>query len=436
MKSHRSLWAALVLLAATSLVGAELIRTTLFQLPPEATTQPPTTQPPTTQPPTTQPPTAQPPTAQPPTAQLATTQPPTAQPPTAQPPTAQPLLLVLPTATAVPSFPATVLPTAAIEAPPAAVQLTGIRHEWQTWNNCGPATLAMNLSYYGSTLGQAAIGGVLRTSPDDKNVSPYELVNYATSQGYVAHELVNGNPLLLRTLLANGVPVVLETWYERADGEGIGHYRLLVGYDDATAQWTLYDSLDAVGLVSFEPYGGIRVAYDQLAEWWKVFNHTFLLVYPPEREAQVSAILGQAGLDKGRMWADAEQQARTDLAADQTDRFAWFNLGSSLTEQGRYAEAAAAFDQARALGLPKRMLWYQHTPFEAYVKTGRAQDVLAISDVVLEETTSVEEIFYWRGRALLALGDPAAALDAAERALELAPQFVPALELRAELTGR
>jgi tetratricopeptide (TPR) repeat protein len=54
----------------------------------------------------------------------------------------------------------------------------------------------------------------------------------------------------------------------------------------------------------------------------------------------------------------------------------------------------------------------------------------------LEETTSVEEIFYWRGRALLALGDPAAALDAAERALELAPQFVPALELRAELTGR
>jgi hypothetical protein len=37
---------------------------------------------------------------------------------------------------------------------------------------------------------------------------------------------------------------------------------------------------------------------------------------------------------------------------------------------------------------------------------------------------------------LLALGDPAAALDAAERALELAPQFTPALELRAELTGR
>ncbi|MFM7581550.1 MAG: hypothetical protein ACKO9F_02355, partial [Caldilinea sp.] len=50
MKSHRSLWAALVLLAATSLAGAGLIRTTLSQLPPETTTQPPeaTAQPPET----------------------------------------------------------------------------------------------------------------------------------------------------------------------------------------------------------------------------------------------------------------------------------------------------------------------------------------------------------------------------------------------------
>ena len=29
-----------------------------------------------------------------------------------------------------------------------AVDLGGFEHEWQTWNNCGPATVSMNLSFY------------------------------------------------------------------------------------------------------------------------------------------------------------------------------------------------------------------------------------------------------------------------------------------------
>ncbi|MGL4650356.1 MAG: hypothetical protein ACRC1H_13190, partial [Caldilineaceae bacterium] len=36
--------------------------------------------------------------------------------------------------------------------------LSGLRHEWQTWNNCGPATLATLLSNWGSPLTQADIG--------------------------------------------------------------------------------------------------------------------------------------------------------------------------------------------------------------------------------------------------------------------------------------
>ncbi|MEZ4712257.1 MAG: hypothetical protein R3A44_34025 [Caldilineaceae bacterium] len=51
---------------------------------------------------------------------------------------------------------ATALPLHQTAAP--AVELTGFNHQWQTWNNCGPATLAMNLSYFGSPLNQADIG--------------------------------------------------------------------------------------------------------------------------------------------------------------------------------------------------------------------------------------------------------------------------------------
>lgn len=64
------------------------------------------------------------------------------------------------------------------------VELIGFDHEWQTWNNCGPATLVMNLSYFGSQLDQAAIGSVLRQYEDDKNVSPEELAAFARGQGY------------------------------------------------------------------------------------------------------------------------------------------------------------------------------------------------------------------------------------------------------------
>ena len=315
----------------------------------------------------------------------------------------------------------------------AAATLAGIRHEWQTWNNCGPATLAMYLSYFGSPLDQAAIGGVLRPFPDDKNVSPYELVDYARGQGYEAALLVNGSDDLLRTLVSNGLPVLLETWHEPEPNDGLGHYRLLVGYDETTQQWTLYDSYDAAGLVSTDAYQGIRMGYQQLADWWQVFNRPYVLVYPPDRAPQVAAILADFGADGGRMWGDAEVRARAELALDGNDAFAWFNLGSSLVAQGRTGEAAASFDQARSLGLPWRLLWYQFGPFEAYLAEGRTQDVLSLADEVIRITDSIEEIYYWRARALLAQGDTEGARAAVQRSLALAPGFAPALELLAAL---
>ena len=342
-------------------------------------------------------------------------------------PTLTPTATPAPTATATPTLAPLYTP-----AQPAAL-LSGMRHEWQTWNNCGPATLAMNLSFYGSPLDQAAIGAVLRPYPDDKNVSPQELVQFAQTQGYQAVELVNGSDDLLRTLVSNGIPVLLETWHEPEPNDGLGHYRLLVGYDDSLQQWTLYDSYDAAGLISTEPYAGIRMENARLAAWWKIFNRAFVLAYPPEQEPAVAAILADFGVTPERMWTDAEVRARAELSLDANDAFAWFNLGGSLTRQGRTAEAAEAFDRARALGLPWRMFWYQFAQFEAYLAEGRAQDVLALTDEVIAITDSIEEIYYWRARALLASGDTAGAITAVERALQLAPGFAPAVELRASL---
>jgi hypothetical protein len=39
--------------------------------------------------------------------------------------------------------------------------------------------------------------------------------------------------------------------------------------------------------------------------------------------------------------------------------FAWFNQGTNLTYFQRYSEAAQAYDTARSIGLPQRLLRYQ-----------------------------------------------------------------------------
>ena len=98
------------------------------------------------------------------------------------------------------------------------------------------------------------------------------------------------------------------------------------------------------------------------------------------------------------MWVDAEVRARTELASHESDAFAWFHLGSSLIAQGRADEAVAAFDQAHVSGLPPRMLWYPFGPLEAYLAVGRPQDILELTDEVVDLTESTGEIYYWRAR--------------------------------------
>ena len=340
-----------------------------------------------------------------------------------------PTAIPVPTETLPPLPPLpTVAPALAHQSAQPAVSLSGFTHMWQTWNNCGPATLAMNLSYFGSTLDQAAIGNVLRRHPDDKNVSPEELAAFAASQGYHAQVRVNGSADLMRLLLSNGVPVLIETWLEEDPNDGMGHYRMLTGYDDAEQYWIGYDSYVDTGLFSsIGPYRGIRMSYAETDALWKVFNRTYLLLYTDAQAPAVASIYGDT-FDQTVMWQQATQQSQALVQQTPNDPFAWFNLGTNLTALGDYGGAAQAYDQARRLGLPWRMLWYQYGPFQAYQAAGRAQDVLTLADATLSTTQTIEELHYWRGQALRALGNPAEATRAWQRALELNPDYRPAGE--------
>lgn len=322
--------------------------------------------------------------------------------------------------------------TVTIQPVAASVALNGITHMWQRWSNCGPATLAMQLSYFGISRTQFDVANVVKPDPEDKNVTPEELVAYARSQGLRAVVRVNGDSDRMRLLLSNGIPVLIETWYERGPEDSMGHYRLLTGYDEAHQEWIAFDSFVMEGVSDKLPYQGIRLPYDRMERLWWVFNRTYVLVYPADWEPLVMAIVGDDA-DDTRMWQRALEQAQTAIAADPQDAYAWFNLGSDLVALGHFAEAAAAYDQARAIGLPWRMAWYQFGPYRAYYETGRYADLIALSNQTIAAAGNIEEAFYWKGMALAAQGDPVGARLAWQRALQLNPNYQVAAAALASL---
>jgi len=312
----------------------------------------------------------------------------------------------------------------------AQIRLPGITHTWQTINNCGPATLAMNFSLYGDVRDQQTIAQVLRPNSADQNVRPDELVSYAQSQGYQAVLRVNGSAAKLRSLLDNGIPVILETW-ESDDlnnvDDGFAHFRLVVGYDDARQAWIVYDSYFYRDLVNPEgEYQGMVVPYALADQLWRVMNRKYVVIYPAAQAATVQTILADSW-DDAAMWQAALSVAEQEQAAAPSDPFAWFNLGSSRYATGQAAEAVQAFQQAQAIGLPTRMFWYQYEPFEALYALGRYAELLALVNANLSTASGLEELYYWQALAFAAIGEPDEAQQALQQALWIKPNYGQAL---------
>jgi tetratricopeptide (TPR) repeat protein len=333
-----------------------------------------------------------------------------------------------PTSTSIPPTPT---PT-----PPVSVTLTGLHHEHQGWNNCGPTTLAMALSYWGRSESQYDTAPVLKPDPEDKNVSPWEMETYVRGLGLGASVRAGGSLEQLKALVRAGFPPIVETWYVRDAQDQLGHYRLIVGYDDETQMFLTYDSLHGPD---------VTIGYQELDELWRVFNRVYLVIYAPEQWEELASVLGP-DLDATTMYERALEVARSEAvnppescvayaACADWVTFSWFNVGSNLTSLGRHAEAVVAYDQARQLGLHYRMLWYQFGPYESYHAVGRHEDVIALANATLATTNNLEESYYWRGMSRLALGDIDGARADFEAALRYHENWPPAVTALATIQG-
>lgn len=294
----------------------------------------------------------------------------------------------------------------------------------QTFNNCGPANLTQTLNYHGYGITQEEVASYLKPNSEDRNVSPWQIADYVnerTGGTYRAIAASGGTPEMLKRLIVAGYPVVIEKGYELPGQGWWGHYLTLFGYDDEQEIFYSQDSY----LGPWDGSGRID-DYAELEYYWQQFNYTFYVVYLPSQEAEVEAILGPDLVDPMAMWRNTAARAQAEIDADPENMFAWFNLGSALTEMGVrtgesqfYQGGAQAYDQARDLGLPPRMLWYQFRPYMAYWKIGRNEDVIALADATLSTQggRNVEETYWYKGLALESLGEIGEAIASYQSAL-------------------
>ena len=242
------------------------------------------------------------------------------------------------------------VPTVTLEPIPKKIRLEGLEHEYQTWNNCGPATLGMALSFWGWEGDQRPIAAFTKPNSRDKNVMPYELAAYVEKEtDFEVVYRVGGEIELLKRFLAAGFPAIIEKGFEGRDLEGwMGHYVLVTGYDDASRQFTLQDSY----------YGPDQVMkYEDLESYWRAFNFTYLIVYPPEHKPEVTTIMGpQVDEEYNNRYAAQKAFDEIYLLTGRDQYFAWFNRGTNLVRLQDYAGAAAAYDEAFAIypDIPKK----------------------------------------------------------------------------------
>ena len=290
----------------------------------------------------------------------------------------------------------------------------------------------MGLSYFGWGFDQDVARRWLKPNIEDKNVSPWEMTDYVnkvqtTLPSVRAIWRFGGSLDLIKRLVADGFPVIVESGFDVENLGWMGHYETVVAYDDPSQTIWVFDSY-----LGPDDGWGRSHSYADFDYWWRHFNRAFIVLFTLDREADLWAALGDYGYPQNATDI-ALRTARQEAAANPGDPWAWFTMGMSYAWLGNFHDAATAFDQAFALGMPYRITWYVFSPFEAYWNVGRFNDVIALAENTLATTEYVEELYYWRGMAYAGLGQRNAALDEFSKAISYNPNFTLAADMRAQV---
>lgn len=334
----------------------------------------------------------------------------------------------------------TATPTATYAPIPMAYSIEGGNYfsQHNRWNYCGPANLAMALSYWGWEGTHDDVASGVRTYSKDKNITPSELQAYTEEEAGMGMIVrVGGDLEILKQFIAAGFPVIVEKGTTFRDIHynitWMGHYQVLTGYNDAQGYFIAQDSY-------IEP--DYHQAYNTLLSEWRSFDYLYMVVYPLNLENDVLNLLHD-DQNEYQNYENALLKAQEEFyQLKGVDQFyAMFNYGTNLVKLRDYNGAAKAYDQAFELydalpddsTIPYRILWYQTGPFMAYYYTGRYADVIEKTtknsiEMVRDDEPALEESFYWRGMARIAMGDKADGIQDLNTCLKYHQDYQPCVQ--------
>ena len=198
----------------------------------------------------------------------------TPPPPTITPqPTATSTPTPLPSSTPTPTH--TPTPTPTFTPLPVRARLAPTNYQAQTLENCGPASVAILLGYYGHQVTQNQVNQ--RLLPHS---SPCEIAAYVSQYQLMARAYEPAHAEAIRRMLANGIPVIVGQRLE--PGSDISHYRVVKGYDDVAREFLADDPLQSKG-------PNLHIPYDIFVRMSSFGG--FVPVYPPEKDALARSLV-------------------------------------------------------------------------------------------------------------------------------------------------
>lgn len=257
---------------------------------------------------------------------------------------------------------AEVLPTPA-EVPTRAA-FPEMKHVWQSLNNCGPAAVVMALSTLGVDANQetarlALRGPDVRRGMGPQGVGPWVKENFDLRSTWRN----NGTNAILKTLVANGFAPMVTQWMQDPAISRIAHWRTVRGYDDTQRVFYVNDSM--LG-------NNVALSYDFFARNWQSFSYRYMVIYKPEDEKRLRAIVGD-------QWSDAimrralYERVKTEALTSNTN-FAWLAYGEAAYSYGMFEEAVAAFEKGLSMGSPSGVFGLRNSYPQALRALGRQQE--------------------------------------------------------------
>lgn len=204
---------------------------------------------------------------------------------------------------------------------------------------CGPAALAMLLSWSGGAVSPAGLTSQVY-SPALKGSLQPALIAASRRHGRLAYPIA-GSAALLAELAAGHPVLILQnlglSWFPR------WHYAVVIGYDRGDNRVILHSGRDAA----------LSMSGRLFANTWARSGSWGLLVLPPERLPATatadSFLAAVVGLEQAGQWQAAALAYGAAAERWPESFFAWMGLGNSHHALGESEEAERAFRRALEL---------------------------------------------------------------------------------------